>query len=769
MHGLTEVEPCRPVPLIEGLIVTAQDPTIDSTSFAAIGEAGPGNSAVIRNLEMGPEPSIVAQYWRIIKRRKWTVIGAIIAALIIGIIINLTTTRQYTAVATVEIARDDAKILNSKGVRNDVASNDQEFYQTQYGLLKSRALAERVVRNLKLDRDPEFRRAFGFEDKPKSALPFGAKASDAEVLGIRNILLSRVTITPVRLSRLAEVGFTSPNPALSAKIANAWSEGFIQSNIQRGFDETGFARQFLEERLASTRQKLEESERQAVDYASQQGIFTIESSNGKGEASSRRSLTEEDLLALNTEYNKAVADRLAAEAAFRNRSTGMSQANMQANMATSSLRQRRAEVAADYQRLLVQFEPGYPAARALSEQLRQLDRSIATEESRMKSLTGRDLQADYAAAVQRENSLRARVKGTTGSLLTEKRKTIQYNIYQREVDTNRALYDELLQRFKEIGVSSGINRTNVSVVDRADVPTAPSKPNILLNLLLSLFAGSLLGLLITIIQEQVDVAISDPTDVTRRLGLAVLGIVPQAADAGVEDDVLSAIADRKSSLTEAYISLRTTLSFTTSHGIPKTIAVTSTRPGEGKSTTAFALATLIASSGKRTLLIDCDMRSPSVHVLLKAKNDQGLSNALSGWDDLDKLLLGSQEKNLAIMPAGPMPPNAAELLASDRLKWTLAELGKSFDHIVLDSPPVIGLADALIVASQAEGTIYVIEAHATRVNQIQTALQRLSATDAHIIGAAVTKFQSDKSAFSYEYGYGYGYGEKEGKRALAKA
>lgn len=732
---------------------------LDPTSFAAITSGNSMNETVIRDADRAPELSLISHYWRIIKRRKWTVIGSIAIALTLGLVLSMLATRQYTATSTVEIQRDNAKILNVEGVRNQVTSADQEFYQTQYGLLKSRRLAEIVVVNLKLTRDPQFRDAFGLAPVAAGSLSTkivgNAASTTAEISQARNILLGNLAVTPVRLSRLVDISFTSPDPALSAKVANAWSEAFIQSNIQRGFDETGFARKFLEDRLESTRQKLEESERLSVDYASNQRIVAIETQGPNGTSTESKSLNEEGLAALTTELNRAIADRLSAQASLN---AGFKSGSGEEGVsgASSALRQKRAEVAAEYQKLMVQFEPEYPAALALKGQLNQLDRSIASEERYVKNSTRQELNAGYAAAVGRENRLRAAVDEQTARLLTEKRAGIQYNIYKREVDTNRQLYDALLQRYKEIGVAGGANRTNVSIVDKADIPTAPSKPNLPFNLFLALIGGTMIGFALTVIWEQIDVAVSDPTDVQRALGLPVLGVIPQSDDEN--QDISAILLDRKSPISEAYLSLRTTIAFTTTHGIPATIAVTSTRPGEGKSTTAYALSRLIASSGKKTLLIDCDMRSPSVHLLVGAANKAGLSNALSGQGDIASMIIDGPEQGLSILSAGPMPPSAAELLASDRLPWLLNELTTvlGYDHIVLDSPPVIGLADALIVSSRAEATIYVIEAHATRVNQVLSALQRLTSVDSHIIGVALTKFRSEKSAFTYDYGYGYG-------------
>jgi capsular exopolysaccharide synthesis family protein len=418
----------------------------------------------------------------------------------------------------------------------------------------------------------------------------------------------------------------------------------------------------------------------------------------------------------------------------------------------STLRSRRAELDAERARLLTQFEPQYPPVQALANQISELDRSISREEGRV----GSTLQATYQAAMVRENALRSRVETLQSDLLNLRGRTIQYNIYQREVDTNRQLYDALLQRYKEIGVAGGVGVNNISVVDPATVPERPSSPKLLLNMLLALIMGGTFGVGLAFAFEQVDEAISDPTDVEPALGLPMLGTIPKASSEPAEAE----LEDPKSPMVEAYLSMQTSLAFTTDHGIPRTLTVTSTRPGEGKTMTSYALARSLGRTGRSVIIVDADMRSPSLHHIFGVNNKQGLSNYLAGATDLSDMIHGGLPDQIALMTAGPSPPNAAELLIGDRIGNLIRELSERFDHVILDVPPVMGLADTPLVASQVEGVIFVVESHATRMSMARVAVGRLKDAQARVLGVLLTKFESRRAHYGYGYEYGYGYGEK---------
>ena len=704
--------------------------------------------------------SVIRQYLRIAMRRRYVILGAIGGCMLLGLIVTLLMTPKYTAEATVEISRESNKVTDLQNVERDAGVADQEFYQTQYGLLKSRSLSERVAQQLRLIDDPKFFEMFGVPDKDPALqlvngrYPASGRATRQRVAG--GVLLQQVDVVPTRMSRLADIRFTSPNAEFSAKVANAWADGFIQSNLERKVQATSYGRNLLQRQLGEFKAKLDESQRQLVAYASAQRIINLPSQSGDNKTSSERSIVADDLAALNASLSQAIADRIQAEARYQQAGRGGASTEALRNPAINSLRQKRAELAADYQKLMTQFEPGYPAARSIQSQIDQLDRSITREESRVSG----SMLADYREAQGRERALQSRVDGLKNNYLDLRRRSIQYNIFQQEVDTNRALYDGLLQRFKEIGVAGGVGINNIAIVDPADVPSRPSSPRLLVNLALAILAGLGLGALAAFALEQIDEAIADPAEIEQRLALPLLGSIPKLHSGTPKE----ALQDRKSELVDAYIAVQTNLAFSTEHGVPRSFAVTSTRPAEGKSTTALALATTLARGHRKVILIDGDMRSPSIHHLGGVNHDRGLSNFLSGEENIEELIFPMTDLGFTAMTSGPIPPNAAELLTGERLSVLIARLLESYDHVVIDSPPVMGLADAPLIASRVEGVIYAVESHGIRSSMVKTALARLVSANARIIGGVLTKFDTRKANYGYGYEYGYGYGREKTSR-----
>lgn len=697
---------------------------------------------------------LALEYLRIAKRWKFVIGGTIVGFVLAGLIITLLMTPKFTASTQVEIARESNKIVNLQGVEQEASDADQEFYQTQYGLLRSQSLAERVVTKLKLSDDPKFFEMFGIDPSARGikTAEDGRFVPADRTLRTRvaaEELLKNVDVSPIRLSRLVNVSVTTPDADLSARIANAWAANFIQATLQRRYDASSYARTFLENRLGQLRQRLEDSERQLVAYATDQRIINLPTTGGPSDSRAERSIVAENLASLNAELSKATAERIKAQARY-DQLRGRAGASTEAleNPAINTMRSRRAELASEYQKLTSQFEADYPPVRAMRSQLAQLDRSIAREESRVSGSIG----SEYQGALEREQELSSQVEELKAGLLNLRRRSIQYNIYQREVDTNRALYDGLLQRYKEIGITGGVGVNNIAIVDAASKPDRRSSPKLLLNMLLSVVLGTIAGAGLALLLEHVDESIMDPDEVRQRLGISLLGTIPRTEDG----EPTRALDDRKSPLFDAYLAVQANLRFVTEHGVPSTLSVTSTRPAEGKSVTALSLATMLARSGRRVVLVDGDMRSPSVHHLLSVGHDRGLSNYLAGDDTIDNLLIPSERYGFTAMTAGPLPPNAAELLTSDRLTTLLARLLERFDHVVIDSPPVMGLADAPLIGNRVEAVIYVIESHGIRSRQVRTALARLGDSGARVIGAVLTKFEARRANLGYEYGYDYG-------------
>lgn len=703
----------------------------------------------------GLAPSTLTEILSVARRRRILIAAIVSAFLIVGLLYSLLATRKYTAQALIEIQRETGSFVKVEGATNNDNIADQEFYQTQYGLLKSKALAERVANDLALYNNATFLKAAGIvtdDNAPRPGVAVSAQQRQDRTGAAAGYLLKRFEVEPERFSRLVTIRFTGTDPALTKRIVDTWSTDFIKMTLERRYDATAYARTFLEQRLVQLRSRIDESERQLVNYASSQGIVTLPS----GAQGAERSIVADNLANLNTELGRAVADRVQAESRLAETNGAVSEAIT--NPTITSLRQRRAELSADYAKLMAQFEPDYPPARAAREQIAQLDRSIAREVGRVQQ----SLREVYTAAERRETTLEQRIKSLTSGVLDFRRRSIQYNILQREVDTNRQLYDALLQRFKEIGVAGGVGVNNISVVDSAELPTQPSSPKLLLDIAIALVLGFGMSALVVFLLEQIDQGITDPGQVENALGLPLLGTIPKVAH-----DPVGSLSDRKAATSEAYLSVQTNLGFATNRGFPASLAVTSSRAAEGKSTTAFAIAQSLGRTKRRVILIDADMRSPSVHHLLGIPNDRGISNYLAGDDDLDNLILQSQREPIAVMTTGPQPPSAPELLSNDRFRGLIAELLKRFDHVIFDIPPVMGLADAPLIASAVEGIVFVVEANGTHVSMAKVALSRLSNANGRIFGAVLTKFDAKRGliGYGYDYGYGYGYGDTPQKPA----
>ena len=695
------------------------------------------------------EQSALSAYLQMLYRRKWLILICMLVGILVALFVTFSTTRLYRATTTLEIAREASRVVENKGVEPPASVGSAEFYQTQYGLLQSRALSETVVRRLRLGQNPTILYGYSGDESAAEPVTTAQGRADQQRQAV-NIVMDNIVVTPQRNSGLVEVSFASPDPELSARVANAIAESYIESSLSRRFNATAYAREFLEGQIEQVRGRLEASERALVAYANQQGIITIDRTGADGQSEGAQSLSSIDLQALNQALASARADRIQAEANAAG-SSSAAQSRVLSDGALTALRQSRAELAGQRARLLTQFQEDYPQVQAVTNQIAELDRQLASQSSAVRN----SVSADYRSAVQRESALEARVNQLKQNVLNDRERQIQYNILQREADTNRQQYQDLLQRYKEVGVASGVGANNVAVVDPAVVPGGPFTPRPMLNLLIGALIGLFGGAAVAFVLAQLDETIASPHELEPKIGIPLLGSIPKKSG---DIEILEELEDRKSPIVEAYNSVQTALRFSTSHGAPRSLMVTSARAAEGKSTTSIALAENFARLGKRTVLIDSDMRNPSIHRVLNLSNATGLSNALAGSDELMSHLQTSEETGLQVMTAGPLPPNPAELLANTRLADIVATLLEQFDHVVLDGPPVLGLADSPLVAHSVEATVFVVAANETRAKAAQIAIARLRDAHAHVIGAVLTKFNSQQ--VGYDYGYSYDYGQR---------
>ena len=671
----------------------------------------------------------LAALLRIVSEWRWLILGAVALGFAGAVILTLLTTPLYRASATLEANPPSVEILDEQAKERAAGPSTYDFIATQVGLLQSRALAQRVAQDLNLASNDDF---VGKGGDAATRL----KTAASRVAG-------GLTVKAPEEGQLISISYVSESPQLAAQIVNGIADSFIKSNLERRYEASSYARNFLEKQIAKTRADLERSERQLVAYAQAQGIINTSVGEDGKPAGDTNSLQGESLIALNRALADATARRVATEGAYRQGVAVGATADITAS--TQALRQSRAALEAEYQDKRTLMKPDHPDMLSLRSRIDELNRQINQETSQASSGRSNTLLADFRGALAAESALRSRVAGLKGSVLNLRGRSIQYTILQREVDTNRALYDALLQRYKEIGVAGGIGTNLISVVDRGEVPGSPYAPKLLLNVLAGLALGLIAGMGAAIVLEFVNDTIKTRDDVRNKLGLACLGAIPKRTGPGsfIED-----LKDPTSAVSEAYSAVLASLRFSTDAGPPKTLLITSTREAEGKSSTALALAENFARLGKSVLLIDADLRKPTFKA---ATNKQGLTKLLTTEEPVRDNVVMTQYENLWLMPCGPIPPNPADLLATSRFQSILADAAEHFDFVIVDSPPVLGLADAPLLATACNGTLIVVESGKTRTKAVVAAINRLEAPGAYIVGAVLTKSVERTS------GYGYGY------------
>ena len=706
----------------------------------------------------------------VVLKHKWLIAVVCLLSIACGVIKTYLTTPIYEAATTIQIDQQAPKVLNTKQQASEDFSREPFFFQTQYELLRSRSLAERVAKNL----DPadiaamrrpatssllsRLRQRFtGAPAQPVDEAPLSADAIEAQRASAAGMIMGGLSIKPVPMTRIVSIAFDSTSPAVAQKVSNAVADSFVASTLDRRVSASAYARTFFEERLQQLKLKLEDSEKQVVAYARREGIANVDE---------RQPELDARLTSINTALSAATTERIHDEELWTQAKAGngLGLPQVMADRAVQSARDKRAQLMTDYQDKLNLLKPAFPEMVQLRSQISELDRQIRAQVELVKE----SIRAQFEAAKAQEKSLTTTLADLRNQSLDLRTRSIQYNILQRELDTNKALYDGLLQQYKEVGIAAGLGTNNVSIVDRADRPAAPISPRLSKNILVALIFGLIGSSVIVYVLEVLDDTFKGVENIEETLGLTALGIIPLAESESLTmlDGVL---AQPQSPVAEAYRSLRTALQFSTETGVPKVLFVTSAKPGEGKSTTSIMLAANFAQLGLRVLLIDADLRNPSLNRYLKTDNRAGLSNYLASGAELPEITQGCSIENLALITAGPLPPNPAELLAGPKLSVLLSRTSELYDMILIDGPPVMGLADAPILASIAAGTLLVIQADTTRRGLVRAAVKRLRFARARMVGTVLNKFNANRSGYTYRYSYNYDYSYRSPNQAIDAA
>jgi capsular exopolysaccharide synthesis family protein len=684
-----------------------------------------------------------------IKHRRLICLFAL-AGVLGGLVTTILTPRVYSASTVVKIDRSAPKVGTIQQSALD-GLGDPQFYQTQYELIRSRSLAHRVATNLNLAQSTFLEGGKASIWSSRGVSEPEAERDPATILARQRasvgVIMAGLTVQPVAASSLVRIRFSSTSPEWAQRISVAIAENYERSTLDRRFGASQHARNFLDERLQQLKIKLQDSEKQLIAYAQREGIVEIDD---------KKQSLNPTLAGLQAALSTAVTERVKAEQFWLPVQTidGLELPQILNDKVIQSARERLALLNATYQDKLNILKPAFPEMVALRAQMVETERQIRSQIALVKD----SIRVQFETARSQEDALREKLDEVKADVLDARGRSVEFTILAREVDTARTLYDGLLQQFREVGIAGDVDTNNISIIDRAERPGVHDSPSLVKNLFLGLLL-SMLGAAATItVREALDDTFKSPEDLEESLGVSVLGVTPLFSSVGGRTPLMEVREDATSALAESFRLLRTALQFSTSDGAPKSLMVTSSRPGEGKSTTAVCLAVNFAQLGMRVLLIDADLRNPSIHKVLAIDNSAGLSNFLAGSTDSSKLTQACGIDGVTVLPTGPLPPNPAELLAGPRFASLLATATETFDLVIVDGPPVMGLADAPIISSVVAGTLLVVEAGGTRRAIVRDALRRLQFARARIVGSVLNKFDPASSGHTYGYSYGYAYG-----------
>lgn len=707
------------------------------------------------------EPGL-ADYWRILVKRKWVIFASIAVIVTLATIVSFQMTPMYEAVGRIAINREMSDILDLKDVGLGTTSEDLDYtvtLETQVRILQSDTLALEVVKNLQNQKHPAFADA---ATAAGGAVPVRQNdpARDVELIGrVRGGL--RVTTIPS--TRVIELRYMSSDPRLAAEMVNTLIKTYIEHNIRTRFEATKQASEWLDKELADLQMKVETAENKLVEYQRQHNIVGVDD---------KQNIVTTKLDDLNRQLTEAEADRIRKEADYKQVQAG----NLEAAPALEQsdyvrrLMEQRSDLKAQLAEATTRFGPSYPKVQELSNKLAEAERSLSAELQR----TAARMKNEYDAALTRESMLRARLERQKTEANRMSQNAIGYFDLKREAESNRRLYEGLLEKSKEAAVSAGLKASNIRVVDIARQPTSPSKPNIPRNIVLAFLVSMTGGVALAFLLEVLDTSVRTPEQVETLTSLPSLGIIPMSSTplqqgGSKAKALLAARSDGtgkkqgveivahtrpKSTVAESYRALRTSILLSSLGAPPKVVLVTSALPQEGKTTTSINTAIVMAQRGGRVLLIDADLRRPGVHKTLGITPRAGLSSLLTGSATIGEVIVRSpQLANLHVLPAGPQAPHPAELLGSELLRQHLETWKQEYDHIIIDTPPVLSVTDAVLLSVQADAVLVVIRSGQTTKTALRRARDLLVQVGARVVGVVVNAVDLNSPEHYYYYQY----------------
>lgn len=720
--------------------------------------------------DIGPREPHLLDYLLILRKHQWLILSFLLAVVTIVSIATFRLQPVYMSTARLEIDRESPNILPFPGSDPYGMYEDVENYiETQSKILQSETLALQTIRSVGLVNRLDFRANDG---KESEALVTGSLANQKRPPAL-GAFLGGLSVKRVPTSRLLDVSFESTDPQLASRIVNAHLENFIEQNFRSKYEATTQASAWLATQLTELKIKVEKSEEKRIAYEKQNQIWSIDD---------KQSITTQRLGDINKDLTEAQSDRMKKEALYKLAESGSVEAlpEVRDNEVLKNVQMKHAEAVAAYTDALNQTGPNFPKVLRLQAQVKEIEEQITSEK---KNIVNR-VANDYHAAQQREQLLSNALEKQKAETNSMAERLVQYNILKREAEANKALYEGLLTKLKEAGISAGLRSSNIRVVDPATVPSVPTRPNKTRNVGLAFLVGLVGGIGLALLREYLDNTVKTPDDVETLSRLPSLAVVPAFASLNGnttkrkllgmssnngKDSPVELVSHTlpKSQMSEAFRALRTSLLLSQAGHPPQVILVTSALPREGKTTAAANLAVTLAQLGDRTLLIDADLRKPGVARALSLTDAKqaGLSSYLAGVTSLDKVIVPHPDiQNLAAILTGPIPPNPADLLSSQKLADAILELRDLYKFIVIDSPPIMAATDAVIISVKTDGVLLVVRSGETPKEAFTRTRELLASVKARLLGVVLNAVDSSAPDYYYSYRYypyAYGYGQEK--------
>lgn len=706
-------------------------------------------------------------YLHIVFKRKWIVIIFLASVVITTAILTFFMVPVYQSTVTIKI--DDPHI-NALDQNRVSSAPSPDYILTQLELLRSRRLAEKVVTNLNLASSNHFLplrsklskawdisiypiksgiSAFTslFKSQDNSALASqpsdsGQAYREAIPIYLSSALTGRLQVTPVKNSQLVKISFEANYPDVSMSVANGIADAYIEYDLESRIDANRRAQEFLEKQIADTRQKTQNTENRLNDYASRNQIIFLD---GSKESVLTKKLTE-----VTSSLGAATTERLQKEALYNQiKESGTAIPQILDNGLIQGLLREQANLEADYSNLSKTFTPDFPKMKNLKSQIDSVSSRIESEKARLKQ----SLEADYFAALKKENYLKKSSDSLKAQVLNFQERAVEYESLKREIDVDKELHNNLLQKLNEVGIAVMSKASSIQIVDRAVYPMSPTKPNKQRNLLLSIIFGLMGGIGLAFFMEYFDDTIKNTEEIEKSVRLPSLGMIPLQTQLDAGTKPLLAKTDLTNPVSEAFRSIGTFLLLSSSANPPKTILVTSPGAKEGKSTMCINIASALAEAIGDGIIIDADLRKPRLHNYFKLDNRNGLSKYLSGNTEFDttdgKLIKQTSLKGISIITSGPTPPNPSELLYSTKMKDLLDALQSKYNFVIVDAPPVMGMPDSILLSNLVDGTVLVVKAGETQKSALAETKKIFNSVNAKLLGVVLNGVKKN----DFKYGY----------------